>query len=77
MVWRTVVEEAGGLRVGEVGARDLSSKALGLWDRGHRLCDCRKARRPARRGLSMDVPHWRTDQVQGVSCATLDKGQEI
>lgn len=33
VVWRTAVE-AGVLRVGEVGARDLSSKALEFWDLG-------------------------------------------
>jgi hypothetical protein len=33
VVWRTAVE-AGVLRVGEVGARDLSSKRLEFWDRG-------------------------------------------
>jgi hypothetical protein len=33
VVWRTAVE-AGVLRVGEVGARGLSSKTLEVWDRG-------------------------------------------
>lgn len=33
VVWRAVEEEAGVLRVGEVGARDSSSKTLEFWDR--------------------------------------------
>ena len=33
VVWKTVVE-AGVLRVGEVGARDLNSKGLEFWDQG-------------------------------------------